>query len=367
MKAKFSVALLAFLVILNAISKNTNHRNAPHGHCIYQRLRHGSQEVRNVDSCRAPATRRDTPGLCHALGTRRDATGEKVDSLFDSNMPNKTPKKPCCKKCSRPLKGHIGQHGKKCTMDSIDFLDIDGAIHNLREPTSVSPSSVKGARHSESNKSVPGDSNTAVINELVNQVARLTAQVEHLKLHKSKRGKTRRHTFQSDSDSSSDSDTSDHTKDHANTICLSNGARISLKKYKAAQMGEFVNLNDFLPAPCIPNPGKKSTEDDSKGKPFINDFFGWLTAYTGYMEVILQNNPAFWKELMKHRMNIMEFDVRYNWSAVYMYELQFRAKMAIEHDLKFGHIDSDIMLSILTPDTLRDEPKVCFRCKSAYH
>ena len=266
-----------------------------------------------------------------------------------------------CKTCGRPLKGHVGQHGAKCKMH--DGEDVDGALRSLNKPTSVSNlSQLRSPPHS-----TPTIVDSA-INELSNQVALLAAKVETIVLDKQrppatqKRKSKRKLIYDSDS-SSADSDSAMSSK--ASTICLSNGARVSLRTVKAAQAGEFADLNNFLPTPTIAH--KTLSVEKHQGKPTIHDFFGWLTAYTGYMEAILKREPNRWNEFMKHRMNIMEFDVRYSWAAVYTYDLQFRSKMAINNSLDLGHIDSDIMLRILTPDTLREEPRVCFRCKSPFH
>ena len=74
-----------------------------------------------------------------------------------------------------------------------------------------------------------------------------------------------------------------------------------------------------------------------------------------------------WRELVQYRTIIMEFDARYTWSAIQLYDIKFRSKMAMSCSLKFGHIDSDILLLSLTPDTLKDNSKTCFRCKSPLH
>ena len=74
-----------------------------------------------------------------------------------------------------------------------------------------------------------------------------------------------------------------------------------------------------------------------------------------------------WKQLMRHHVHIMELDLRYTWPSVFTYDMQFRSRKACNLDLDFSTLDTDLMLTILTPDTLRDEPRVCYRCKSTFH
>ena len=49
---------------------------------------------------------------------------------------------------------------------------------------------------------------------------------------------------------------------------------------------------------------------------------------------------------MCHHVHIMVLDLRYNWPAVYTYDMQFRSKKACQLDLHFRSLDRDLMLTI---------------------
>ena len=166
-----------------------------------------------------------------------------------------------------------------------------------------------------------------------------------------------------------------NTHKKASSICLANGSRVSIKKYKSAQRGEYSDLNDFLPATSLNS--QMVAEVDSannivmresrKGKPTITDFHSWLVAFSGFMEVLMDIKPKLWKELMTYRLAIMEYDVKYHWPAVYTYDMMFRAKLTSKCSFSYGHIDTDIVLQVLTPDNLQDQSKTCYRCGSTLH
>ena len=212
--------------------------------------------------------------------------------------------------------------------------------------------------------------------ELANQINDLTAEVARLRVKQKKSRRSRRHrssssssSSSSNSSSSSDDSSRKHKRRSQNTpICLSNGAQITIKKAKRAQQGRFVDFNEFLPAPSLAHfLIAKEGHHKLKGKNLIGDYFSWLTAFTGYMEVVLDLDPSLWREMMRYRMTIMNFDIRFRWATVLQYDMAFRAKMAMTRSINFGHVDPDLSILILTPDSLKVDPKVCFRCKNPLH
>ena len=146
-----------------------------------------------------------------------------------------------------------------------------------------------------------------------------------------------------------------------------NGAQVSDRRVQSAREGAYVELDAFLPDTGPPPETRKDRGKKKKHRERIHDYYSWLVAYTGFIDAVLTKHPDLWKELIQYRVILSEFDVRYNWSAVQMYDLKFRSQMACSKSLKFGHIDTDIMLLTLTPDTLKDTTRTCYRCKSALH
>lgn len=131
-------------------------------------------------------------------------------------------------------------------------------------------------------------------------------------------------------------------------------------------------MNDFMP--CTNMPAQSSIEqgdikpkDLLKGKLHISDFASWTCAFAGYEEVLLTAHPDKWKDLLQYRLHMLDFDIRYTWSAVYMYDIKFRAKLATKHSLSFGSVDSEVVSVVLTPDTLKESPRLCHRCKGPFH
>ena len=197
--------------------------------------------------------------------------------------PKKTPKRPpICSLCGNPVKGHVGPYGKKCKMSIGTLQDTVIDTVDSSEPTlppSQSTNNINTANLETVNVHSVNQGTTQPIagiagtdqlagamafqpqmNELITQVAKLTAEMAALKVNRPARV-----ISSSSSDSSSDSqyrrdvdrrryrrhrntDTLER-HDAKKTVCLSNGARITVKKYKQAQNAEFVNLNEFLPMP----------------------------------------------------------------------------------------------------------------------
>ena len=284
-------------------------------------------------------------------------------------MPNKR----LCSTCNNPAKGHVGPTGRKCTMLE-DKSDFDAALEFTDGTTPQNPTKSKSSEKC-SHYNAPRAQDKLVL-ELANQVANLSAKVDDLSSQISRKQKPKSkvvHKNLNSDYSSSDSDSSSNSSQlEDNTICLANGARVKKSKIKYAQRGEYANLNDFLPTTNLPAQSASEQSDVrkrdlAKGKLHISDYFSWSCAFAGYEEAILSAHPENWKELLQYKLYILDFELRYKWSAVYMYDLKFRAKMATKLSFKFGHIDSDTMLSVLTPDSIKDSAKVCFRCKGPFH
>ena len=91
-------------------------------------------------------------------------------------------------------------------------------------------------------------------------------------------------------------------------IPLLNGARVSRKVIANAKAGEFINLTDFIPA-NEPSNVMESVIDEHTGnlifkqksiKKSIDSFYTWSLAWTGYEEIILENNFALYRNCVSY-------------------------------------------------------------------
>ena len=288
---------------------------------------------------------------------------------------------PNCSKCKQPTKGHKGPYGANCL--NVSFHSSQSNM----SPKKLSKSERKRLARaqkmgdvdlSDDNPPETVQNHDPLVLELMNQVAKLSAKIESLPTVSS-------NTNHLHLDKSSDCDSDEgagavsskpklHIDEKSDSsVSLENGCIITAKKAQQAQAGEYANLNDFLPSTIISKQFVAELSEDgikmkeNKGRHHITDFFSWLVAFSGYMEIVLEKEPKYWKSLMKYRLTIMEFDARYQWASVYLYDLRYRAKKASAKSFDFYNIDTDIMLCTLTPDCLKENTRLCYRCKSPLH
>lgn len=256
-----------------------------------------------------------------------------------------------------------------------------------------------GANCSEPSKVVVSDT-SPMVDEIMTQLAALRSEVQRLSLNnngsqvtsdnKQRRRQTnhtrhsrRKHASSSTTDMSDDESSSSSFSSyssvhrsrskskHKKDIILSNGAHISAYIEERAQKGYFADLNDFMPyaslAHALMDRHTKSKHNNRHNLNSISNYYSWVTAFSGYTECVLESDPTLWREFESHRLAIMDLDARYNWNTVFSYDLQFRANMAKERVFTFKCIDSALHCKIFSPDQLRTEPKVCFRCHNTLH
>ena len=104
-----------------------------------------------------------------------------------------------------------------------------------------------------------------------------------------------------------------------------------------------------------------------KSKKQLDTFTNWLQAWNNYESLIMSIQPELYNELLAYRMFIQTSDRKYRWSAIYSYDLRFRAELARTRSWKFGTISSDLVVSILDATAIKSDVLRCFRCRSTEH
>ena len=152
---------------------------------------------------------------------------------------------------------------------------------------------------------------------------------------------------------------------------------VTEKTTSAAQLGEFVDLVEFLPT--IHNYHGESEMYISEGnmqtrpkrtKRVIDNCYTWLMAWNIYEQVIIEKHPQMYPKLVKYRTLIQQCDRRYLWHSIYSYDVQFRAKRGAEKSFAFDELELDVTLytTILDATSIRGgNSRQCLRCRSYDH
>ena len=100
----------------------------------------------------------------------------------------------------------------------------------------------------------------------------------------------------------------------------------------------------------------------------IDNFSCWLSAWSIYERVLVEAYPSLYPVLSDYRMFIHKCDSKYQWHAVFAYDCRFRAQLAdSQNKYAYNNIDTNLYVTIFDILSVRQDAKVCYRCKSPDH
>ena len=150
---------------------------------------------------------------------------------------------------------------------------------------------------------------------------------------------------------------------------------VSEKVATAALSGEFVNMEDLLTqySSCS-NDFKTFTDSSgvvhmkpSRAKRSVSNVFRWLEAWSRYEKVLVKGyGLRILDVLVDYRMHIVGLAQQYNWSAVLMYDVRHRSKIACQKSLEFTRIDQNLYLSVFTNAVVKNYQS-CTKCNAFDH
>ena len=270
-----------------------------------------------------------------------------------------------CSRCGRTVIGHEGQCGDKCTMDKITSNIIeDFDISSPNNDDNLTKGAVGG--------SVGGASieptQQAMMSELTKQM--MNMEVTMLNLAQKVASIQVQHTASKPPDTPRNSAT---TQQEPNSdMYLENGTKMKETTHKRAINGEFVNLIDFLGDDCSNEYDTKVTDGHmqvvpKRHKKQLDTFLVWLQAWNNYESVIMSVKPQLYNQLLRYRSFIQSSQRKYEWAAVYSYDIRFRAELARTKSWQFGTVLTYIMVSTMDATAVRHDVIRCYRCRSAEH
>jgi len=289
-----------------------------------------------------------------------------------------------CSKCGRSVLGHVGQCGDKCTMQNVSHDEqqlcdeevSDMYLHALSlPPPSKQPTELN--QHDVPVSPASMESNSAVL-ELTKQLMDMRLIVNDLSNNVAalRNGPVQVPTVATDSAEprvgASLADTVRKSTVDRDRY-LPNGTRIKETVYNKAINGEFIHLVDFVTCENQNEFETKISSDGTmqfvprKSKKQLDTFLNWLQAWNNYESVIMSVKPELYSELLSYRMFIQSADRKYRWSAIYSYDMRFRADLARDKSWKFGTVSSDLAVSTLDATAVRSDVTRCFRCRSTEH
>ena len=68
-----------------------------------------------------------------------------------------------------------------------------------------------------------------------------------------------------------------------------------------------------------------------------------------------------------YRLFIQRKEALHTWSAMSTYDIRHRIKLSITKSWSFDIADSELTMDVFSSETIRPNPKSCFRCKSLDH
>jgi hypothetical protein len=281
-----------------------------------------------------------------------------------ANSQRKKSRKNKCSTCGRLARDHLGPSGPKCDWEMSDE-DLDSSAHSVKGLTDTS-----GA-------------NTSALNELANQMGKLTVHlqkidtdlqnvktdVQNVKAGPSDAGGSLHRTRASDY-MATGGVLAGQPEAH---VCLPSGAKVSPRTIAHAKHGEYVNLADF--APCLePSLVTETSIVDGElvFKPkrsvkSIDSFLLWSMSWRTYEELLVCDNPSLYPSMCTYRIFIQTCAAKYWWPAVYSYDVRNRSKHAMDRSFNFDSIDHNIYVTTMDSTTVRQNVRNCARCKSIWH
>ena len=318
-----------------------------------------------------------------------------------------------CSTCGRPRLGHKGPLGKKCTMETQAMPQ--GKLQTLSGLSFASPAKPRetgfdaGTNSDDSISSTSEEEGKANVNpilvELTRQFHELSLVVKKSELRQitmenslsslleqmsgqhvvnsgqhvvsSGMGNTDIAPSGNQGTSTNFNNTQHDFTAFSNTeagpldqITLPSGAQVSRRTLKAAKLGEFVHLNEFIPS-YEPSRVFEATIIDEKlqikqkkSSRKLDSFFIWLLAWAGYERTIVDENPSLYDKLSQYRLFIQELDAKYAWSAVVVYDGRNRLRKSLGRSFDFNITDTEFYVNLLEHGKTNVG---CFRCKSIMH
>ena len=287
--------------------------------------------------------------------------------LFGMSPKNKAKRKNKCPGCGTPKEQHdFAVMGKNCD-GPAEEPDPDCEI-NQDEKSEQTPGPV------------PADKQDA----LLQAIRALSSQVGALQLEQ----QTLRDTVTKLKDAKTDIGGGTPTQE--TSACTDNNSAIQPEKQpqtglnsgsghpisgtvlKGVQNGAYVDFIDLLPRLKV----KQNTCGDitcgtgdrkASATLTIESFDLWLEAWNIYEALLMDVDPAQYKELARYRDVIQKADRKFMWSAVYSYDVQFRLSLTLNKSARFDTIDTTLYTTLLDSSAVRKEGHVCQRCKSPNH
>ena len=270
-----------------------------------------------------------------------------------------------CSNCGRTVNGHVGQCGDKCTMPKL--LDIsfhENAEEGLLDHEADKQDQAASARHIDVNPQ-------AMMSELSKQVLDLTLCVKHLTVEV---GKIDVQPSRQDPDNLQRHTTPDRNPAISSASCryLSNGEKVSEATYNKAVSGEFINLVELL-SYDDQNEYETSVIDGTlqikpkKSKKALDSFLSWLQAWNNFELLLMSVKPHLYIKLLAYRNFIQNADKKYQWSAIYSYDLHFRTELARNRSFEYGKPITDLVVTLLDATAIKNNVSRCFRCRSTSH
>jgi hypothetical protein len=71
--------------------------------------------------------------------------------------------------------------------------------------------------------------------------------------------------------------------------------------------------------------------------------------------------------MVVYRELIQNCDKNFKWSAVYKYDIRFRAKLAETKSFDFDKVDTSMYTTIFDATAVKTATKACLRCKATDH
>ena len=287
-----------------------------------------------------------------------------------------------CKTCRRPRSGHVGPLGLKCTMTVIEVSPEDIINDSLSEDEDDDSYHPRGARG-------PPTGDDCTMTEMLRQLSLMASDLQKMAddnkiLSTSHLQMQQRMETMAASGGSGAGRSVDILAALAaigapvlaeQPVSMFNGARVNKKTLAAAKNREFSNLADFVPStePCST---LESSIDERSGnlvfksksaRRSIDNFLMWSSAWCAYESLIMEVDPSMYAVCTNYRLFVQRKEALHTWSAVSTYDIRHRIKLSITKSWAFDTADSELHMDVFSTETLRPNPKSCFRCKSLDH
>lgn len=101
----------------------------------------------------------------------------------------------------------------------------------------------------------------------------------------------------------------------------------------------------------------------------ISSFLTVLKAWTVFENLVMRFYPETYSSLAQYRTHIQGCDAKYIWRKVYMYDVQFHAKLPTappDNRFVFHSVDAGLFVTILDATAVKQQ-NGCYRCRSLSH